>query len=85
MKPGATALPVASISMRPLQAARWADVDDAVVVDRDLARVRLAAAAVVDRAATNDDVVPGGRHARAGSAEAQCQRQRACRTQQTAP
>ena len=67
------------------QAARRADVGDAVVVDRDLARVRLAAAAVVDRAATNDDIVPGGCHARAGSAEAQRQQQRSRGAGQTVP
>ena len=36
----------------------------------------LAAVAVVNRAATNDDVMPGGRHARAASADAERQQQR---------
>ena len=61
MKPGATASPWASISRLRLCGAEIADADDAVAADRHVAGERLAAAAVVDRAAANDHVGRLGR------------------------
>ena len=64
MKPGATARPVTSISTGARGAADVAQRRDLVAAERHVAHVGLAAAAVVDRAAAQDDVVRGRRRAR---------------------
>jgi hypothetical protein len=59
MNPGATARPAASISRWPLASCQSTDCRDPVAIDGDIGGEWLAAHAVVDRAAANDDVVCG--------------------------